>query len=159
MPNPRRRRPHLSSVKDIETRADIDELMQAFYARALDDDVIGYIFTDVAKLDLEHHLPIIGDFWESLLFGTPAYSKHGRNPLLVHRELHEKSSLTAEHFQRWLEIFIATVDQMFDGERAEYLKQRAAAIAVRMQEFLEVEKTRGLDDERRARQRMGLPTK
>lgn len=139
-PNPRRRRPHLSRVKDIETRADIDELMQAFYARALADGVIGYIFTDVAKLDLEHHLPIIGDFWESLLFGTPAYSKHGRNPLLVHRELHEKSSLTAEHFQRWLEIFIATVDQMFDGERAEYLKQRAAAIAVRMQDFLDLEK-------------------
>jgi hemoglobin len=123
-------------MADIETRADIDELMHAFYARALADDVIGYIFTDVAKLDLEHHLPIIGDFWESLLFGTPAYSKHGRNPLLVHRDLHEKSSLTAEHFRRWLEIFIATVDEMFDGERAEYLKQRAAAIAVRMQEFL-----------------------
>ena len=126
-------------MKDIETRADIDELMRAFYARALADDVIGYIFTDVAKLDLEHHLPIIGDFWESLLFGTPAYSKHGRNPLLVHRELHEKSELTAEHFQRWLEMFVATIDEMFSGERAEYLKQRAAAIAVRMQEFLDVE--------------------
>jgi len=126
-------------VKDIETRADIDELMQAFYARALTDTVIGYIFTDVAKLDLEHHLPIIGDFWESLLFGTPAYSKHGRNPLLVHRELHEKSALTAEHFRRWLEMFVATIDEMFSGERAEFLKQRAAAIAVRMQEFLDVE--------------------
>jgi hemoglobin len=126
-------------MADIETRADIDRLMHAFYARALDDDVIGYIFTDVARLDLEHHLPIIGDFWESLLFGTPAYSKHGRNPLLVHRELHEKSALTVEHFQRWLEIFIATIDEMFSGERAEFLKQRAAAIAVRMQEFLGVE--------------------
>ncbi|HEX6124368.1 MAG TPA: group III truncated hemoglobin [Pyrinomonadaceae bacterium] len=129
----------LTPMADIETRADIDELMRVFYARALVDDVIGYIFTDVAKLDLEHHLPIIGDFWESLLFSTPAYSKNGRNPLLVHRELHEKSELTAEHFQRWLEIFIATVDQIFSGERAEFLKQRAAAIAARMQEFLDVE--------------------
>ena len=126
-------------MKEIETRADIDELMQAFYARALADGVIGYIFTDVARLDLEHHLPIIGDFWESLLFGTPAYSKHGRNPLLVHRELHEKSELTAEHFQRWLEMFVATIDEMFSGERAGYLKQRAAAIAVRMKAFLDVE--------------------
>lgn len=126
-------------MADIETRADIDELMHAFYARALTDDVIGYIFTDVARLDLEHHLPIIGDFWESLLFGTPAYSKHGRNPLLVHRELHEKSALMAEHFRRWLEMFVATIDEMFSGERAEFLKQRAAAIAVRMQEFLDVE--------------------
>lgn len=129
-------------MKDIKTRADIDELMEAFYARALADDVIGHIFTDVARLDLEHHLPIIGDFWESLLFGTPAYSKHGRNPLLVHRELHAKSTLTAEHFRRWLEIFVATVDEIFVGERAEYLKLRAAAIAVRMQEFLGVDNTR-----------------
>ena len=53
---------------DITNRPDIDRLMNAFYSRALTDETIGYIFTDVAKLDLEHHLPIIGDFWESLLF-------------------------------------------------------------------------------------------
>jgi hemoglobin len=122
--------------RDIETRADIDRLMDVFYERALADDVIGYIFTDVAKLDLAHHLPIIGDFWESLLFGTPAYSKHGRNALFVHKELHEKSSLTAAHFERWLEIFTSTTDEMFAGERAEYLQHRARAIAVRMQAFL-----------------------
>jgi hemoglobin len=113
--------------------------MHVFYERVLVDEVIGYIFTDVAKLDLEHHLPIIGDFWDSLLFGTPAYSKHGRNPLLVHKELHEKLALTDEHFQRWLALFDATIDEMFEGERAEYLKARAAAIAVRMQEFLRAE--------------------
>src|SRR5688572_30491287 len=93
--------------------------MNLFYERALGDTVIGYIFTDVARLDLEHHLPIIGDFWESLLFGTPAYQKHGRNPLLVHKDLHMKSELTREHFERWLEIFTATVDDLFSGERAD----------------------------------------
>src|SRR5688572_1108382 len=125
-------------MDDIETRGDIDRLMVAFYERVLGDDVIGYIFTDVAKLDIEHHLPIIGDFWESLLFGTPAYSERGRNAMLVHRELHEKSELTARHFDRWLEIFKATIDEMFDGERAGYLKERAAAIALRMLDFLGV---------------------
>ncbi len=129
-------RMELDTVDDIATRDDIDRLMQVFYERVLVDDVIGFIFTDVAKLDLEHHLPIIGDFWESLLFGTPAYSNHGRNPLLVHKELHKKLALTADHFQRWLEIFSITIDEKFAGERAEYLKERAAAIAVRMQEFL-----------------------
>ncbi len=124
------------ALNDIESRADIDRLMHEFYERVLVDKVIGFIFTDVAKLDLEHHLPIIGDFWESLLFGTPAYSKHGRNPLLVHQELHEKLELTDEHFQRWLELFNATIDEIFTGERAGYLKERAAAIAVRMQAFL-----------------------
>ena len=126
----------LDTANDIATRQDIDRLMHVFYERVLVDDVIGYIFTDVAKLDLEHHIPIIADFWESLLFGTPAYSKHGRNPLLVHKELHEKVALTDEHFARWLEQFTATIDEMFAGDRADFLKIRAHAIAARMQEFL-----------------------
>ena len=125
--------------KDIENRLDIDHLMREFYSRATSDDVIGYIFTDVAKLDLEHHLPIIGDFWESMLFGTGVYQKHGRNPLMVHRDLHEKSALTAAHFARWLELFNYCVDKDFAGERAEFLKMRAKAIASRFQAVLDVE--------------------
>lgn len=123
-------------MNDIQTREDIDRLMHVFYERALADEMIGYIFSDVAHLDLKSHLPIIGDFWESLLFGTPTYAKHKRNPLEVHRELHLKSPLMPEHFKRWLEIFIASVDKEFAGERAEFLKSRAGAIARRMQEFL-----------------------
>jgi hemoglobin len=122
--------------KDIENREDIDELMRAFYKRAIADDMIGFIFTDVAKLDLEHHLPIIGDFWETLLFRTGDYSKHGRNPLQVHGELNEKTPLSREHFGRWLEIFAETVDRKFAGDTAEFIKMRAAAIAERMLEFV-----------------------
>lgn len=92
--------------KDIQTRIDIDCLMNRFYARATRDQVIGYIFTDVAKLDLEHHLPVIGDFWETLLFGTGEYQRHGRNPLQVHARLNLKTPLRAEHFRRWLNIFM-----------------------------------------------------
>lgn len=125
-------------MKDIETREDIDRLMHVFYERALADDVIGYIFTDVAKLDLEKHLPIIGDFWESLLFGTGVYQQHGRNPLMVHHELHAMSPLFTEHFERWLELFEHAVNENFKGERADFIKLRAHAIARRFQDFLEV---------------------
>jgi len=125
--------------RDLETRADIDHLMREFYSRATSDNVIGYIFTDVAKLDLDHHLPIIGDFWESLLFGTGVYQQHGRNPLMVHRDLHSKSAFTARHFTRWLELFDYCVDKDFAGERAEFLKMRAHAIASRFQAVLEIE--------------------
>ena len=123
-------------MKDIETRADIDELMNRFYAKAMRDETIGYIFTDVAKLDLPHHLPIIGDFWESLLLGTKIYQKHGRNPLQVHAVLNQKTPLTAKHFRRWLEIFRETLDESFTGERADFAKVRAEAIANRMRNFV-----------------------
>lgn len=122
--------------KDIETRIDIDELMNRFYAKAMNDEKIGYIFTDVAELDLGHHLPIIGDFWETLLFGTGNYQKHGRNPLQVHAVLHQKSPLFSEHFERWLEIFRETVDECFDGKRAEFIKFRAETIGNRMLNFV-----------------------
>ena len=76
---------------DIENREDIDLLMREFYSTAMTDEVIGYIFTDVAKLDLDVHLPIIGDFWESMLFQTGVYAKHRRNPLQFDQQLRTKT--------------------------------------------------------------------
>lgn len=123
-------------MKDIETREDIDRLMIKFYERALADATIGYIFTDIARLDLKHHLPVIGDFWETLLFGAGDYQRHGRSPLQVHARLSEKSPLEFEHFKRWQEIFAQTVDEMFAGTRADFAKLRAGAIARRMLEYV-----------------------
>ncbi len=121
---------------DIRDRKDIDLLMRAFYSKAISDDVIGYIFTDVAKLDLAHHLPIIGDFWETIVFQTGAYSKHGRNPLQVHGELNRMTPLLPEHFERWLEIFDQITDELYAGERADFIKLRAHAIAGRMLQYV-----------------------
>ena len=123
-------------MNDISSRADIDALMVSFYGKAMTDPVIGHLFTEVAELDLEHHLPVIGDFWESTLFGSGVYSRHRRNPLLIHAELDRKSRLEPHHFQRWLELFTSTVDESFTGLRADYAKQRGHAIARRMLEFL-----------------------
>ena len=122
--------------QDIASREDIDALMVRFYGRAMSDPLIGPLFTDVAQLDLEHHLPVIGDFWESTLFGSGVYSRHRRNPLLVHAELDRKARLQPHHFQRWLELFTTAVDESFAGLRADYAKQRGHAIARRMLEFL-----------------------
>lgn len=123
-------------MKDLDSREAIDRLMLEFYERAMADPLIGHFFTEVVKLDLEHHLPVIGDFWESTLLGTGEYRKHGRNPLQVHREIHRKQNLRPEHFERWLEIFTETLDELFVGARADFAKQRARAIARRIEEYL-----------------------
>jgi len=122
--------------RDIESRADIDTLMRRFYERAMSDPLIGRFFTEVAHLDLQEHLPVIGDFWESTLFGSGVYSRHRRNPLLIHTALHRKEPLEPRHFQRWLELFHMTVDESFSGMRAGYAKERSAAIAQRMQGYV-----------------------
>jgi hemoglobin len=120
-------------MRDIETRKDIDELVAEFYRKAMTDDLIGYIFTDVARINLETHLPIIADFWEMLLFGSLNFpAKYGRSPMQAHHALNEKENLRAEHFGRWVRLFSETVDEMFAGERAKLAKMRAVAIAETM---------------------------
>ncbi len=109
--------------RDIETREDLENLLREFYHVATLDDKIGHHF---AELNLETHLPIIVDFWEKVLFGEPVYFG---NPLAVHQNLHEKSPLLFEHFQRWFEIFSQTVDDLFVGKTADDTKIRAKIIA------------------------------
>ena len=108
---------------DIESRADIERLLHEFYEIVPHDPEIGHHFDG---LDLEHHIPIIADFWEKVLFGSPVYFN---NPLLIHQKLHERSPLEPEHFIRWVGIFCQTVDNLFAGETAEAAKTRARAIA------------------------------
>jgi hemoglobin len=121
------------SRPDIASRGDIDEMLRAFYTEATADPVIGYLFTEVARLDLDAHLPVIGAFWETVLLDRPVYRG---NPMRPHQALHALSALRAEHFQRWFAIWAATIDARFDGPVATEAKHRAAVIAETMQRHL-----------------------
>ena len=112
--------------RDIEDRADCERLVRAFYGRALEDPLIGWLFTDVARLDLEAHVPRITSFWETVLLGARSYGGGAFRP---HAELHMKAELRAAHFERWLVLWTATVDELFAGERAEHAKSHAHRVA------------------------------
>jgi hemoglobin len=128
--------------KDIESKADIPLLINTFYGKVRSNGVIGYIFNDVAKVDWELHLPIMYDFWESVLFHSGPYA---RNPMVVHKALHERHPLSGEHFKEWLRLFKETVDELFEGLNAELIKQRAQSIATVMQlKIVETKKDHGL---------------
>lgn len=116
-------------MKDIETRVDLELLLRAFYNRLLSDSSINYMFTDVAKINLEEHLPHITDFWEQSLFYTGNYRK---NVLQIHQDLNSKEKLTEVHFTIWLSNFNDTVDAMFKGENSDKIKTRALSIATVM---------------------------
>jgi hemoglobin len=117
-------------MTDIESRKDIETLVTLFYQKAVADDKIGFIFTDVAKINLERHIPVICDFWETVIFQTNAYKK---NAIKVHQELNAKLKLTPDHFERWLSLFTSCVDGSFIGKNAELIKIRALSIATVMQ--------------------------
>lgn len=131
-------------MHDIETRADIDELVGAFYDKAMRDEMIGYLFTEVARIDLAAHLPVIADFWEMILFRTINFQeKYGRSPMATHGALNEKEPLRRAHFTRWLRLFAETVDERFNGPTAELAKMRAVSIAHTMVLKFTQEKTEG----------------
>jgi hemoglobin len=111
--------------RDIQDRADCERLVRAFYAKALDDPMIGWLFTDVAKLDLEAHVPTITSFWETMLLGERSYAGGAFAP---HASLHRKAGLRGPHFDRWLMLWTATVDELFAGARAEEAKAHAVRV-------------------------------
>lgn len=114
------------ALADIALGDDVKRLIEDFYARAFADELIGHIFTDVAHMDLATHLPVMCDFWETVLFRTGTYR---RNALHVHLDLHHRAPLTGEHFARWLDLWKATVDDLFAGPKAELAKTQATRIA------------------------------
>jgi len=65
-----------------------------------------------------------------VLFFTGGYTG---NPMITHRKLNHVVSLSPDHFNRWLKLFLSTVDENFEGEKAELAKQRAMSIATVMQ--------------------------
>ena len=115
---------------DIETRTDIEKLIIQFYGKLMINPVIGFIFTDVVKIDLAQHIPIIVDFWETILLDNPVYKK---NAMEVHYDLNKKIPLKKEYFTEWLLLFCNTVDELFMGKIAALAKTRAKSIAAIME--------------------------
>ncbi len=120
----------MQDKKDIENRDDLLLLMQQFYKKLLADYSINYLFTDVAKVNLDQHFPVLVDFWDSVLFQSDTYRKNAMQP---HIALHQKSPLTKDHFTTWLGSFKETVDELFSGDNTFIIKERATSIATIMQ--------------------------
>lgn len=117
-------------MKDIETRKDIELVLQKFYEQAFVDDRIGFFFTEVVPLDLKTHLPVIADFWESVLFGTQGYRK---NVMEIHQHISSLSKIEKQHLERWVSLLHQVVNSNFEGSNAELMKQRARSIATLME--------------------------
>ena len=116
--------------KDIRNRIDIELFVNSFYDRIKTNPVIGYIFTDIAKVNWERHLPVMYNFWENALFYSGTYKG---NPLELHKHLHRVMPLEPRHFDQWINIFNETIDELFEGPKADLAKERAYSISQIMQ--------------------------
>jgi hemoglobin len=96
----------------------IGSVVAEFYRRARRDDQLGPVFeTHIHEWD--GHLARMADFWSAALLRTGRYS--GR-PVEQHRSI---ANLTEAHFDRWIELFEATVRDLCSPKEAQAFLIRA----------------------------------
>lgn len=112
---------------DIKNREDVFDLVSTFYGRIRKNEEIGFYFNETIK-DWPAHIEKLTDFWESNLFFV---SKFKGNPRIAHQEVDENfnHSIEQKHFGEWLNLWFNTIDEKFEGERAEMAKGRARNMA------------------------------
>ncbi len=119
---------------DIRNREDIHKLVRRFYKKVRGHVTLGPIFNKVIT-DWEHHFEILTNFWETQLF---LQRKYDGNPVKAHQEVDDKvnQSVTSEHFGQWLNLWFATIDELYEGETAWIAKNRAQKMSTML--FLKI---------------------
>ncbi|HJP61834.1 MAG TPA: group III truncated hemoglobin, partial [Mucilaginibacter sp.] len=109
-------------MKEIEGLDDIKLFVDEFYNKVREDDLIGPVFSATIT-DWQPHLDKMYAFWNAALFGVAGFKG---NPFARHAPL----PIAQQHFDRWLELFAATIDVHFTGTMAQEAKQKAGLMAV-----------------------------
>lgn len=112
--------------QDIINREDIILLVDTFYEKVKSNAILGYIFDDIAKINWSTHLPKMYSFWASLLIDEHSYTG---NPMKIHVDLKNIAPMREIEFEEWIIVFNQTIDELFDGDTAEFAKARAENIA------------------------------
>lgn len=107
---------------DITTLDDIKLLVNSFYSTVQKDEFIGPIFNEKIGDHWPEHLEKMYRFWQTILLEVHSYSG---SPFPPHKHL----PVDKEHFDRWMSIFITTVDSLFTGAIADEAKLRAKNMA------------------------------
>jgi hemoglobin len=108
------------------TEDSIAEVVDTFYGRIRDDQLLGPIFADAIGTDWGPHLDKMKTFWSSVLLASRAYKG---NPMITHLQL---PRLTRHHFERWLQLWRETVAALCSDELASLLIRKAQTIGERL---------------------------
>lgn len=114
---------------DLDCPENIRQHVDNFYEKVLKDEVLAHIFLDVANIDIDEHLAIIAKYWEKLLLANPEYQRHTMN---IHRDIHQQFAFTDKEFERWLMLFVTTLDAHFEGPSTDRARKLAQSIAHNM---------------------------
>jgi len=106
-------------MKDIQNKEDVKRLVDAFYDKVRIDTTIGAVFAArIPDGEWAIHMERMYGFWNTVLFAQEDYRG---NPFSKHADL----PIDEKHFSRWINLFKGTIDEHFEGEKAEEAKMRA----------------------------------
>lgn len=115
---------------DISIKEDIKLIIIKFYDKLLGDEIMLPFFEEIVKKNqLVHHLEIITDFWNDIIFDTNSYSN---NVMQKHTDKNTFLKFKEEHFAIWISYFFTTINTFFEGENSQKMKNRATSIATVM---------------------------
>jgi hemoglobin len=100
----------------------IAELVDRFYARVREDELIGPVF-EARIEDWDEHLVKLRAFWSSVVLMTGRYKGQ---PMPVHAAIFE---ITDAHFERWLSLFADTAKKVCPPAAAALFVDRSQRIA------------------------------
>lgn len=109
-------------MRDIEHKDDIVLLINTFYDKVKKDDIIGHIFHRIIGDDWSQHLPIMYQFWETVLLHKAGYTG---NPIQKHVAIDKITELKPIHYQQWLSLWEQTIDELYTGKIADEAKKKA----------------------------------
>lgn len=112
----------IQDKKDIIQLEDVKLLVDTFYGKVREDELIGPVFNDRIQDRWPQHLAKMYTFWQTVLLGEHTYYGSPFPP-------HAKLPVEKEHFERWLELFSQTLDELFTGEVANEAMWRANKMA------------------------------
>ncbi|TVR38331.1 MAG: group III truncated hemoglobin [Cryomorphaceae bacterium] len=107
---------------DITSLADIKQLVNTFYDRVREDDLIGPVFEKIVQDRWPEHLEKMYRFWQTVLLGEHTYYGSPFPP-------HSKLPIEKKHFDRWISLFSETVSELFSGDKADEAFWRAEKMA------------------------------
>jgi len=107
---------------DILIIDDVKLLVNSFYEKVREDNLLAHIFNDKIQDRWSIHLEKMYRFWQTVLLEEHTY--HG-SPFKAHAEL----PIDQLHFDRWIYLFYQTIDENFVGEKAQEAKWRAEKMA------------------------------
>lgn len=109
-------------MREIQNIEDIKLMVDSFYGKVRQDDLIGPIFNEKIQNRWPEHLEKMYTFWETVLLGKHTYYGSPFPP-------HAKLPIEKHHFERWLELFMKNLDENFIGKKAEEAFWRAEKMA------------------------------